>query len=166
MESNSRKRRDETNDSGKVSSKLPREYDTGEKIDVTEDQADNGNELEFEDPFGDEFEEEDFEEDEDLINEYNPDEESLSNAGEISNNEIPDTKQVWRPGIDQLAEGEELEYDPRAYIMYHSLRDEWPCLSFDFLKDNLGEGRLRVSKATIHCVCILMILCVLCASSP
>jgi ribosome assembly protein RRB1 len=53
--------------------------------------------------------------------------------------------QVWRPGIDQLAEGEELEYDPRAYILYHSLTGEWPCLTFDFLKDNLGDGRTTVS---------------------
>jgi ribosome assembly protein RRB1 len=69
---------------------------------------------------------------------------------------------VFRPGIDTLAPGEELEYDPRlnnltylhpvassahslcsAYIMYHSLRTEWPCLSFDVLRDAGGDNRVR-----------------------
>ena len=36
-----------------------------------------------------------------------------------------------------------LEYDPTAYIMYHSLKTEWPCLSFDIIKDNLGDNRQR-----------------------
>jgi ribosome assembly protein RRB1 len=27
--------------------------------------------------------------------------------------------------------------------MYHSLRAEWPCLSFDIMRDNGGDGRVR-----------------------
>jgi hypothetical protein len=29
---------------------------------------------------------------------------------------------TFRSGVDELPEGEELEYDPTAYHMYHSLR--------------------------------------------
>lgn len=117
--------------------------------------------LVFEDPFGDEFEEEQVDEelDNDLDNEEEDDEEDeevgmseevgkkimqQKNKSLIEDNEQHAPKQVWRPGVDQIAEGEALEYDPSAYVMYHSLQTEWPCLSFDILKDNLGESRQRV----------------------
>jgi ribosome assembly protein RRB1 len=58
-------------------------------------------------------------------------------------NESVAAHQVWRPNVDKLEEGEALEYDPSAYVMYHSFRTEWPCLSFDFLKDTLGDNRQR-----------------------
>jgi ribosome assembly protein RRB1 len=94
--------------------------------------------LEFEDPFEDEFEPEEFEGDED-------DEEGMG-EGEVDNDDEDGTKvnkQTWRPGIDKLPEGEQLEYDPSAYVMYHSLKTEWPCLSFDVVRDNLGDDRQR-----------------------
>jgi ribosome assembly protein RRB1 len=50
---------------------------------------------------------------------------------------------VQAPAVCQAAEGEELEYDPSAYVMYHSLRPEWPCLSFDVVRDQLGNNRTR-----------------------
>ena len=50
---------------------------------------------------------------------------------------------VWRAGMDTLPEGEELECDSTAYHMYHSLRPEWPCLSFDVIRDGLGTNRSR-----------------------
>ncbi len=102
-------------------------------------------ELVFEDPFGDEFDEEDAVNDE--YNEDNDDEnekEDINNMQPYMDNE-DDRKQVWRPGVDALEDGETLEYDPSAYVTYHSLRTEWPCLSFDILKDNLGDGRHRVT---------------------
>ncbi|KAF8065712.1 grwd1 [Scenedesmus sp. PABB004] len=48
---------------------------------------------------------------------------------------------VWRPGIDPVGEDEELDYDPTAYDCLHKFSLEWPCLSFDLLRDELGGPR-------------------------
>ena len=106
--------------------------------------------LVFEDPFGDEFEEENFDDDDELGDDNDENDDNIEGADDDDQDGMMETeaseapKQVWRPGVDRLEEGETLEYDPSAYVMYHSLRTEWPCLSFDFLRDNLGEGRQRV----------------------
>jgi ribosome assembly protein RRB1 len=49
--------------------------------------------------------------------------------------------QVWIPGRDALEEGETLDYDPTAYDCMASMSLEWPALSFDIIKDNLGAPR-------------------------
>ena len=51
---------------------------------------------------------------------------------------------VWRAGIDKLEDGETLDYDNSAYLMYHAMNMEWPSLSFDVLRDELGEGRVNL----------------------
>mmetsp|Transcript_35707 Transcript_35707/g.43074 ORF Transcript_35707/g.43074 Transcript_35707/m.43074 type:complete len:495 (-) Transcript_35707:253-1737(-) len=48
---------------------------------------------------------------------------------------------VWRPGVDELADDEELVFDPSAYDCLHNMRLQWPCLSFDIIRDQLGDGR-------------------------
>ena len=51
--------------------------------------------------------------------------------------------EVWNPLTRPLEEGEELVYEPSAYDMLHRLNSEWPCLSFDILRDTLGPNRTR-----------------------
>ncbi|XP_072976699.1 protein HEAT STRESS TOLERANT DWD 1 [Typha angustifolia] len=45
---------------------------------------------------------------------------------------------VWQPGVDQLEEGEELQFDPTAYNYLRGFDIGWPCLSFDIVHDSLG----------------------------
>lgn len=129
---------------------------------IEENQEDYDTDLVFEDPFGDQFEEEVIEDNNELDEEDEEAEEARLNEEALRLQQEEDArdeaaaaaknapKQVWRPGVDKLEEGETLEYDPSAYVMYHSLRTEWPCLSFDILRDNLGDNRMRVR--TIMCV--------------
>jgi ribosome assembly protein RRB1 len=129
-------RTNETNDSTEA---------RGKGVETTE------NELVFEDPFGDEFEEEEIDQDCIVEEEYDEDgdgdgdRDGLDTIQEDEELRTPSAavpnqpKQVWRPGVDAIDEGEALEYDPSAYVMYHSLRTEWPCLTFDILKDTLGR---------------------------
>jgi ribosome assembly protein RRB1 len=59
----------------------------------------------------------------------------------------PTTPAVWRPGYDPLEEDETLQYDPTAYDCMHSLALEWPCLSFDVLRDAATAARVAASSA-------------------
>merc|ERR1719387_3183106 len=49
--------------------------------------------------------------------------------------------QVFRPGIDKIEAGEQLDVEPGTYDMLHRAQVEWPCLSFDIIKDDLGAQR-------------------------
>lgn len=55
-------------------------------------------------------------------------------------------KEIYLPG-QELEKGMILDYDSTAYLCMHSLNLEWPCLSFDFLSDHLGESRTKVDLA-------------------
>ncbi|KAF8323240.1 WD40 repeat-like protein [Clavulina sp. PMI_390] len=50
---------------------------------------------------------------------------------------------VYLPGSHQLAEDEVLEPDQTVYEMLHHMNVAWPCLSFDVLRDGLGDNRQR-----------------------
>eukprot|EP00898_Chlorokybus_atmophyticus_P002238 jgi/Chlat1/3014/Chrsp201S03266 len=50
---------------------------------------------------------------------------------------------VWQPGVDAMADDEALEFDPTAYDCLHAFRLEWPCLSFDLVRDSLGAQRTQ-----------------------
>jgi ribosome assembly protein RRB1 len=56
--------------------------------------------------------------------------------------------QSWNPLTGEGAVGEKLEMDPSAYKMYHAMTAEWPSLSFDILRDDLGDARTRFP----HCL--------------
>lgn len=40
----------------------------------------------------------------------------------------PSIPAVWRPGVDDVGEDEELQYDRTAYDCMHAFSHEWPCL--------------------------------------
>ena len=99
--------------------------------------------LRFEDPFVDEIEEED------IVEEYDDDDDEDAEMGEDGGEVV----QSWNPlTSEQLAPGQELEMDPSAYKMHHALTPEWPSLSFDFLRDDLGESRTRFPHSLIAAV--------------
>jgi len=51
--------------------------------------------------------------------------------------------QVWLPGINSLGDDEVLECEKGTYTIYQTLRCDWPCLSFDIIRDSLGQFRTR-----------------------
>ena len=65
--------------------------------------------------------------------------------------EQPPAPEVFIPGVHQLGKDEFLEPDESVYIMRHSMNVNWPCLSFDVLRDNLGDERQRL-PATAYIV--------------
>nr|AAN40972.1 WD40 [Syntrichia ruralis] len=58
---------------------------------------------------------------------------------------------VWQPGVDEMADDEELQFDPTAYHCLHSFKLGWPCLSFDIMRDDLGVLR-RDFPHSLQCV--------------
>lgn len=103
---------------------------------VEEETAEN---LRFEDPFVDEviIEDEIVEEGDD-----SDDADDVADDAEEDGMDV-EVVQSWHPLMGGTPPDEPLEMDPSAYKMYHTLTPEWPSLSFDFLKDNLGDARQR-----------------------
>ena len=87
----------------------------------------------FEDPFVDEYEEED----------VAPTIRTTVKGAQGEDDNVDAEKQMWDPLDRPLEDGETLNYDSSAYSMFHSMRPEWPCLSFDVVKDNLGAKRTK-----------------------
>ncbi|EGO02649.1 hypothetical protein SERLA73DRAFT_176020 [Serpula lacrymans var. lacrymans S7.3] len=57
--------------------------------------------------------------------------------------EQPSAPDVFIPGTHMLGNDEILEPDDSVYVMRHSMNVNWPCLSFDVLRDSLGDERQR-----------------------
>ena len=55
---------------------------------------------------------------------------------------LPETD-AFIPGKHLLGKDEILEPDDSVYEMRHSMQVKWPSLSFDVLRDNLGDQRQR-----------------------
>lgn len=58
--------------------------------------------------------------------------------------EQPAAPETYIHGTHKLGPDEILEPDDSVYIMRHSLKVTWPCLSFDILRDNLGDERQKL----------------------
>lgn len=60
----------------------------------------------------------------------------------------PPDQDVFIPGVHTLGKDEVLEADQTVYEMLHPLNVTWPCLSFDILRDNLGDERKSYPATT------------------
>ena len=65
--------------------------------------------------------------------------------------EQTEVKDVYLPGRHTLGKDEILEPDESVYVMRHSMNVNWPCLSFDILRDSLGDNR-QLYPATAYIV--------------
>ncbi|KAL2830506.1 WD40 repeat-like protein [Aspergillus cavernicola] len=101
---------------------------------------------EFEDEFEDEFESEDeiLEAGVDGRPDAEREQEEKADAMEVD-------QQTFIPGRTKLAPGEVLSPDPSTYDMLHTLSTPWPCLSFDIVRDSLGDSR-KTYPATVYAV--------------
>ncbi|KAH6612313.1 WD40-repeat-containing domain protein [Chaetomium sp. MPI-SDFR-AT-0129] len=114
-----------------------------EAMDVDDKPADMG---EFEDEFEDEFESED-----EIIEagvDGRPDAEREAEEAMDVDPAAPGTFMVGRT---KLEPGQTLSPDPSTYRMLHNLSTPWPCLSFDIVRDSLGDNR-SVYPATMYTV--------------
>jgi ribosome assembly protein RRB1 len=68
--------------------------------------------------------------------------EDLTMGGTSTEEQNP-SPAIWRGNIDDLPEGETLDFDESTYITHHAMRTQWPCLSFDIVRDKLGSGRTK-----------------------
>ena len=60
-------------------------------------------------------------------------------------------QQTFIPGRSKLQAGESLSPDTSTYEMLHTLSATWPCLSFDIVRDSLGDNR-KTYPATLYAV--------------
>jgi ribosome assembly protein RRB1 len=80
---------------------------------------------------------------------WDSDSEESMHESELDEDEDLNSKmenlQVYLPG-GEMEEGEVLVVDQSTYDMLHQMNVEWPCLSFDVIKDKLGSGRESYPK--------------------
>lgn len=105
------------------------------------------NGLEFEDEFEDEYESED----ELMVAgvDGRPDTEREAANGDAM--DVDSKQQTFIPGRSILQPGLSLTPDPSTYEMLHVMSTSWPCLSFDIVRDNLGDQR-KAYPRTLYAV--------------
>ncbi|KIW12241.1 hypothetical protein PV08_09517 [Exophiala spinifera] len=104
--------------------------------------------LDFEDEFEDEFESED-----EIMEagvDGRPDAEREAEQSQDAM-DVDTTEETFIPGRSILQPGMTLSPDPSTYEMLHTLSTTWPCLSFDVVKDNLGDQRKQYPR-TVYAV--------------
>ncbi|KZV94118.1 glutamate-rich WD repeat containing [Exidia glandulosa HHB12029] len=106
---------------------------------------DDEDELQFEDPWEDENDDSE----EEIVDAGDDDEDEgmdvdrdFTPAAEDGEEPEP-AKSVYIPGTHALAQDEVLEPDMTSYEMLHQMNIHWPCLSFDVLRDSLGDERQK-----------------------
>lgn len=116
------------------------------------DKADDGM-GEFEDEFEDEFESEDeiLEAGVDGRPDAEREAEEKAAAGEMDVDSAATGPGTFIVGRTKLEPGQTLAPDPSTYHMLHNLSTPWPCLSFDIIRDSLGDNR-KVYPATMYTV--------------
>ncbi|RGP61797.1 ribosome assembly protein rrb1 [Fusarium sporotrichioides] len=115
-----------------------------EKMDIDDNNKEMG---EFEDEFEDEFESED-----EILEagvDGRPDAER--EAEEKDAMEVDQDQGTFIVGRSKLEPGQTLAPDLTTYEMLHNLSTPWPCLSFDIVRDNLGDNR-KAYPATMYTV--------------
>ncbi|KAK3374706.1 WD40-repeat-containing domain protein [Podospora didyma] len=118
--------------------------DRPDAMDVDDKPNDMG---EFEDEFEDEFESDDEVIEAGVDGRPDAEREAEEAAMDVDGNG-PATFIVGRT---RLEPGQTLAPDPTTYRMLHNLSTPWPCLSFDIVRDGLGDNR-SVFPATMYTV--------------
>jgi ribosome assembly protein RRB1 len=113
--------------------------------------------LRFQDPFADVLEDENMDDGDDDDDEGDDQGRAAGTAGTAGTEDTNmDVIQSWHPlmgdSTEQQLQHQALEMDPSAYKMYHTLTPDWPCLSFDLLRDDLGESRKRFPHSLIAAI--------------
>ncbi|KAK3339959.1 WD40-repeat-containing domain protein [Lasiosphaeria hispida] len=119
--------------------------DRPDAMDVDDKPNDMGD---FEDEFEDEFESEDEVLEAGVDGRPDAEREADEAAMEVDGASGPATFIVGRTKLDP---GQTLAPDPTTYRMLHNLSTPWPCLSFDIVRDSLGDNR-SVYPATMYTV--------------
>lgn len=110
--------------------------------------ADGEPTLDFEDEFEDEYESED-----EIMEagvDGRPDAEREAEQAQDAM-DIDSKDQTFIPGRSTLQPGMSLTPDPSTYEMLHLMTTTWPCLSFDIVRDNLGDNRKQYPR-TLYAV--------------
>ncbi|KAI2469005.1 WD40 repeat-like protein [Annulohypoxylon bovei var. microspora] len=112
---------------------------------------DNDKEMgDFEDEFEDEFESEDeiFEAGVD----GRPDAEREAEERAAGAMDVDNGNGTFIVGRNKLEAGQHLAPDLGTYEMLHNLSTPWPCLSFDIIRDGLGDNREKAYPAAMYTV--------------
>ncbi|RMZ76508.1 hypothetical protein DV738_g4932, partial [Chaetothyriales sp. CBS 135597] len=116
----------------------------GSRPDVDEAGGEN---IEFEDDYEDEFESEDEVLEAGVDGRPDAEREADPDAMDVDSN----NNQIFIPGRSVLQPGQTLAPDPSTYEMLHVMSTTWPCLSFDIVRDNLGQER-KAYPRTVYAV--------------